>query len=228
MAAETSIFVVFGDFEWAFDKKGTIFQKQIVATKIHGFLPSEHEWCLPILQQMSFLQKTSSLFETVNAPIQTWHEPTTLWDGQPVLGFMAETFLDDLHTIGFKDFNPMWTFPTTSVNQCWEPMTFGMAPWNLSENVDKQRSKEALQSQSPIAAFKACNIIQAIGIAHSKIVLPTGDSKGESKNRTYCPTTWNKSYGWPYAAEYANQLRNETRASALFYARNANFSCASS
>ena len=94
-------------------------------------------------------------------------------------------------------------------------MTFGMAPWHLSEHVEKSKSKEALQSQSPIAAFKACNVIQAIGIAHSKIVLPSGDSKGESKNRTYCPTTWNNSYVWHYAAEYADQLRRASRASAL-------------
>ena len=141
---------------------------------------------------------------------------------QPLYG-MVNRYLDSWQrrfsmiysTIGFKDFNPMWTFPTTSVNQCWEPMTFGMAPWHLSENVDKQKSKEALQSQSPIAAFKACNIIQAIGVAYSKIVLPSGDSKGESKNRTYCPTTWNKSYVWQYAAEYADQLRKKSRASAL-------------
>ena len=59
--------------------------------------------------------------------IKQWQEPTTVWDGKPVLGFMAEMFLDDLSTIGFKDFNPMWTFPTTSVNQCWEPITLGMA-----------------------------------------------------------------------------------------------------
>ena len=71
-----------------------------------------------------------------------------------------------------KDFNPMWSFPTASVNQCWEQMTFGMAPWHLSPDVEKSKSKEASQSQSPIAAFKACNVIQAIGIAHSKIVLP--------------------------------------------------------
>ena len=152
--------------------------------------------------------------ESVNMPIPTWQEPTTLWDGHPVLGFVAETFLDDLRSIGFKDFNPMWTFPTTSVNQCWEPMTFGMNPWHLSENVDKQ-NKEALQSQSPIAAFKACNVIQSIGIAYSKIVLPSGDSKGEAKSRTCCSTTWNKSYTWQYAAEYADQLRNDSRASAL-------------
>ena len=125
---------------------------------------------------------------------------------------MAETYLDDLQTVGFKDFNPMWSFPTTSVNQNWEPMTFGMAPWHLSSSAE--RSKEALQSQSPIAAFKACNVTQAIGIAYSKIVLPSADSKDESKSRTYCPTAWNNSYTWQYAAEYADQLRR-VRASAL-------------
>ena len=55
----------------------------------------------------------------VDKLVQHWAEPTTLWDGQPVIGFMAETYLDDLETVGlkFKDFNPMWSFPTTSVNQ---------------------------------------------------------------------------------------------------------------
>ena len=146
--------------------------------------------------------------------IQQWQEPTTIWDGKPVLGFMAETFLDDLSVIGFKDFNPMWTFPTMSVNQCWEPMTFGMAPWHICENVDQQKSKEALQSQSPIAAFKACNMIQALGIAYSKIVLPSSDSQGASKGRTYCPTTWNYSYQWQYASQYADLLR-QAKASSL-------------
>ena len=72
------------------------------------------------------------------------------------------------------------------------------------------RFKEALVSQSPIAVFKSCNMLQALGIVYSKIVLPSGDSKGESKNRTY----WNKSYQWQYAAEYADQLR-QVGASAL-------------
>ena len=72
-----------------------------------------------------------------------------------------------------------------------------------------------MQSQSPIAAFKACNVIQSIGIAYSKVVLPSSDSKGESKNRTYCPTTGNDSYTWQYAAEYADQLRRDSRAGAL-------------
>ena len=148
--------------------------------------------------------------------IPQWQEPTTIWDGKPVLGFMAETFLDDLSVIGFKDFNPMWTFPTTSVNQCWEPMTFGMPPWHLSDevDVDRQKSKEALQSQSPIAAFKACNMIQALGIAYSKIVLPSGDSAGESKSKTYCPTTWRHCYQWAYSSQYADQL-SQAQASPL-------------
>ena len=150
--------------------------------------------------------------DNVDMQVQHWQEPTTLWDGQPVIGFMAETYLDDLQRVGFKDFNPMWSFPTTSVNQCWEPMTFGVAPWHLVQDTD--RSKEALQSQSPIAAFKACNVSQAIGTVYSKIVLPSSDSKGESKNRTYCPTTWNNSHTWQYAADYADQL-SQVRASAL-------------
>ena len=112
------------------------------------------------------------------------------------IGKSQQPYLDDLETVGFKDFNPMWSFPTTSVNQNWESMTFGMAPWHLVS--DKDRSKEALQSQSPIAAFKACNVIPAIGIAYSKIVLPSSDTKGESKNRTYCPTAWNNSYTSQY------------------------------
>ena len=145
----------------------------------------------------------------VYGPCTQWQEPTTVWDGTPVIGFMAETFLDDLSTIGFKDFNPMWTFPTTSVNQCWDALTFGMPPWHVGKNADvnKLKAKEALQSQSPIAAFKACNMLQALGIAYSKIVLPSGDSKGEAKKRTYCPTTWTHCYQWEYASQYADQLR---------------------
>ena len=94
-------------------------------------------------------------------------------------------------------------------------MTFGMAPWHLCENVDNQKSKEALQSQAPIAAFKACNMIQALGVAYSKIVLPSSDSKGESKGRTYCPMTWNTSYQWQYASQYADLLRQAEESSLL-------------
>ena len=103
----------------------------------------------------------------------------------------------------------MWTFPTTSVNQCWDAMTFGMPPWHVGKNEDlnKSKAKDALQSQSPIAAFKACNMLQALGIAYSKIVLPSGDSKGEAKKLTYCPTTWTHCYQWEYAAQYADQLK---------------------
>ena len=79
--------------------------------------------------------------------IPRWQEPTTVWDGKPVLGFMAETFLDDLSEIGFKDFNPMWTFPTTSVNQCWDPMTFGMPPWHVGRRCGCQQAE--VQGSTP-------------------------------------------------------------------------------
>ena len=36
----------------------------------------------------------------IDRSIPQWQEPTTVWDGKPVLGFMAETFLDDLSVIG--------------------------------------------------------------------------------------------------------------------------------
>ena len=77
--------------------------------------------------------------EEVDKMVQHWQQPTTLWDGRPVIGFMAETHLDDLPPVGFKHFNPMWTFPTTSVNQNWEPMTFGMAPCHIVERQSAPR-----------------------------------------------------------------------------------------
>ena len=150
--------------------------------------------------------------EDVDKLVQHWQQPTTPWHGEPVIGFMAETYLDDLPTNGFKHFNPLWSFPATSVNQNWEAMTLGMAPWHLVDETD--RHKEALVSQSPIAVFKSCLLLQALGIVYSKIALSSSDSKGESKGRTYCPATWSKSYQWQYAADYADQLR-QVGASAL-------------
>ena len=49
---------------WMGTKKRTIFQKQIVATKTRGFLPSEHKSCLPIFQKCHFRKKTSCFFTT--------------------------------------------------------------------------------------------------------------------------------------------------------------------
>ena len=153
----------------------------------------------------------------IYGPCLKWQEPSTIWDGKPVIGFMAETFIDDLSEIGFKDFNPMWTFPTTAVNQCWEALTFGMPPWHIGKDyaLNQSKVKDALQSQSPIAAFKSTNMLQALGIAYSKIVLPSGDSKGAEKKRTYCPTTWSHCYTWEYAADYADQLRQAGASSLL-------------
>ena len=128
----------------------------------------------------------------IYGPCLQWQEPSTIWEGTPVMGFMAETFLDDLPSLSFKDFNPMWTYPTTAVYKCWDALTFGMPPWHIAPNNEHTAkfAKDALQSQSPIAAFKSTNMLHALGIVHSKIILPSGDTKGEEKKRTYCPTTW--------------------------------------
>ena len=44
----------------------------------------------------------------IYGPCRQWQEPSTIWEGTPVMGFMAETFVDDLPCLSFKDFNPMW------------------------------------------------------------------------------------------------------------------------
>ena len=43
----------------------------------------------------------------------------------------------------------------------------------------------------------------------SPIVLPSSDVKGEKKNKTYCPSTWNFAYQYHSPAEYSDMLRSE-------------------
>ena len=50
-----------------------------------------------------------------------------------------------------SDFNPMWSYPSTSVNHNYENITFGMHASHLKENPD--HAKDALISQSPIVVF---------------------------------------------------------------------------
>ena len=104
--------------------------------------------------------------ETVDKLIVQWQNPTAIWTGQPVLGFMAE--IEDLAVVGLKDFNPMWWFSSTSVSQNWEHITFGMDASHLKENPG--RDKDPLVSQSPIVAFKAATVLQSLGIIASRIV----------------------------------------------------------
>ena len=81
--------------------------------------------------------------EDVNKLVQHWMEPTTLWEGNPVIGFVADSYLDDLQTVGFKHFNPMWNFPAT---------------------VDySDRAKDALVSQSPIVCLQVMQYASSIG-----------------------------------------------------------------
>ena len=118
---------------------------------------------------------------------------------------MAETYLDDLKTVGFKHFNPMWSFPTTSVNQNWEPMTFGMAPWHLVE--ETERSKEALVSQSPITAFKAWNSFKRWVLSIARLCCPAATPRENPKEGPTVPRHGTSPITWKYASEYADQLR---------------------
>ena len=144
--------------------------------------------------------------EEVDKLVQHWMQPTTLWDGRPVIGFMADSYLDDLQTVGFKHLD----FSIFQLLVFWEPMTFGMAPWHTII----QRAKDSI-GESIIVVFKSCNMLQALGIVYSRIVLPNSDSKGETKGKTYCPATWNYAYQWQYAAEYADLLRQAGASSLL-------------
>ena len=47
--------------------------------------------------------------------------------------------------------------------------------------------KRDLVSQSPIVAFKSRNMLQALGIVYSRIVLPSSDVKGETKRKDLLP-----------------------------------------
>ena len=132
--------------------------------------------------------------ETVDKQLVHWQSPSTVWEGCPVLGFMAETHLSDLRTVSFKNFNPMWSFPTTSVYENWDQITFRMPAYHLTDDTDRASTKMLLVSQSPIVVFKAATVLEALGIVHSRIILPSSDVKGEKKNKTYCPSTWNHAY----------------------------------
>ena len=58
-------------------------------------------------------------------------------------------------------------------------------------------------------------MIQALGIVHSRIALPSSDVKGETKGKTYSPATWNYAYQWKYASGYADLLRQAGASSLL-------------
>ena len=76
--------------------------------------------------------------ETVQKDVVLWQSPSTIWCGHPVLGFMADTYLGDLKIVGFKHFNQMWSFPSTSVYQNRDPITFGMPAWHIKDDCSKR------------------------------------------------------------------------------------------
>ena len=71
----------------------------------------------------------------------------------------------------------------------------------------KGSTKDALISQSPIVVFKAATVLQSLGVIASRVLLPSSDTQGEKRDRTYCPTTWNYAYTYDTPAQYSDQLQ---------------------
>ena len=101
-----------------------------------------------------------------------WRYPATIWDGQPVIGFMAETNFEDaqgkpLAAVSFADFNPTCSFPNTSVKSNYENISFGMDAPHLRK--DPPHAKDALIAQCPMVVFKASTDLQSLGIIARRI-----------------------------------------------------------
>ena len=144
---------------------------QILQVNFDDFIP---KWQIIVEQE-----------EDVDELVKHWLSPSTLWEGRSVIGFMAETCLSDLSTVGFKHFNPTWSSPTTSVYQNWEPVTFGMPAYHLCD--DTEHDKDALVSQSPTVVFKSAVVRQALGFIHSLIVLLSFPADQRNHQCVICP-----------------------------------------
>ena len=113
-----------------------------------------------------------------------------------------------------KHFNPMWTFP----DYCYlselgaDDIRYGpLGIQSIIQIVPKMHwsVNHPLLYPSHAICFKHSVIV------YSRIVLPSTDVKGETKGKTYCPSTWNYAYQWEYAAKYADQLRQAGASSLL-------------
>ena len=90
--------------------------------------------------------------------------------------------------VGFRNIQcAMWSYPPTAVNSNYENITLGM-DGHLCK--DPKYPKDA----SPVVVFKASTVLQSLGIIASRTLLSSSDVQGESKGRSYCPTTWNYAY----------------------------------
>ena len=154
----------------------------------------------------------------IYGPCLQWQEPSTIWGRHTGDGIHGRgRFLMIYPSISFKDFNPMWTYPTTAVYQCWDALTFGMPPWHIAPNNEhtarlaKGRFTESITNSS-IQVYQYVASVGHCPIA--RLFFQAETSKGAEKKRTYCPTTWSHCYTWEYAAQYADQLR-QAKASPL-------------
>ena len=82
-----------------------------------------------------------------------WKEPSTIWQGHPVLGFASDTDLKDSKgnipaEVGCRHFPPMWSYPPAVINSSTDNISFGMDVTHICEN--PSTDKDALHAQCPI------------------------------------------------------------------------------
>ena len=97
-----------------------------------------------------------------------WRAPSRVWQGHPVLGFMADTDFQAPtgklpEVVGFRAFHPMWSFLAVKGNK--DSITFGMDSTRFCDN--PTHTKDALCAQCPIVVFKASTVLKNLGIIAS-------------------------------------------------------------
>ena len=98
----------------------------------------------------------------------------------------------------------MWSHPPTAVNSSSGNTTFGMDVTHFCDT--PTTSKDALLSQCPIVCFNASTVLQSVGRIASRTLLPSSDVQGESRERTYRPTTWYYAHAYDTPAQYSDAL----------------------
>ena len=87
--------------------------------------------------------------------------PSTVLTGTPVLGFMAETDLDNLQVVGFKHFNPMWSFPSTSAAQNWDPIAHSECQLGISKMIQymSKRCSSVAESNCSLQSVNSAPVL---------------------------------------------------------------------
>ena len=134
-----------------------------------------------------------------------WTSPSPIWQGYQ--SGKDIQLLGSCQRPTFRNFHPMWSYPRAAVANNTDNITLGTETTHICP--DPVNAKDVLVAQCPIVVFKATTELQSLGIITSKTLLPSSDVQGESRERTYCPTTWNYAYTYDTPAQYSDLLADQ-------------------